>query len=213
MDPRLQLRVQRYGWDKAEPHYERFWAAQLEPAQERLLTLAALQPGEQVLDVAAGTGLVTFPAAEAVGPPGRVTATDLSEAMVEALRTGAAARGLANVTALRMDGEALDFASGSFDAALCALGLMYFPDPSRSLAPSAACSGPAAGRSPRCGEPGATAVGPTSFPIVEARWRRRCARSSSNSAPVTPSRPASSRGLPGSRGRAADHRAAVRLGG
>ncbi|MGE0440168.1 MAG: class I SAM-dependent methyltransferase [Gemmatimonadales bacterium] len=134
MDPRLQLRVQRYGWDKAEPLYERFWAAQLEPAQRRLLALANLRPGDRILDVAAGTGLVTFPAAEAVGPGGQVTATDLSEAMVESLRTGAVARGLANVTALRMDGESLDFPSASFDAALCALGLMYFPDPRRSLA-------------------------------------------------------------------------------
>ena len=45
MDARVQRRVQRYGWDKAAGYYERFWARQLEPAQRRLLELAALEPG------------------------------------------------------------------------------------------------------------------------------------------------------------------------
>ena len=44
MDARLQLRVQRYGWDKAAAHYESYWSAQLRPAQDRLLQLAALSP-------------------------------------------------------------------------------------------------------------------------------------------------------------------------
>jgi 2-polyprenyl-3-methyl-5-hydroxy-6-metoxy-1,4-benzoquinol methylase len=39
-------------------------------------------PGERVLDIACGTGLVTFPAARAVGPGGRVVGTDLSQEMV-----------------------------------------------------------------------------------------------------------------------------------
>lgn len=77
MDARLQLRVQRYGWDRASQHYERFWANQLAPARAALLDLAALAPGESVLDVACGTGLVTFPAANNVGRTGKVTGTDL----------------------------------------------------------------------------------------------------------------------------------------
>ena len=67
MDRRLQLRVQRYGWDRVGDDYGRFWARQVEPAQRRLLEMAALRPGERVLDVACGPGNVTFPAAEAVG--------------------------------------------------------------------------------------------------------------------------------------------------
>jgi hypothetical protein len=51
MDPALQRRVQRYGWDKAAASYERFWSAQLQPAQDRLLELAAIQPGDHVLDL------------------------------------------------------------------------------------------------------------------------------------------------------------------
>ena len=133
MDPRLQRRVQRYGWDKAAPLYEQHWQRQLAPAQLRLLELAALAPGERVLDVACGTGLVTFPAASAVGPTGAVLATDLSEAMVSTLAQEAVRRGLTQVAAQRMDAEALDVADASFDAVLCALGLMYVPDPVQAL--------------------------------------------------------------------------------
>lgn len=133
MDPRLQRRVQRYGWDRAAPHYERFWRAQLEPAQRRMLELAALRPGERVLDVACGTGLVTFPAAVAVGPGGRVLATDLSDEMVAAVRAEAERRDLAQVSSERMDAEALDVPDDAFDAALCGLGLMYCPDPGKAL--------------------------------------------------------------------------------
>src|SRR5438309_1677651 len=129
MDARLQRRVQRYGWDKAAAYYERYWSRQLDPAQRHLLTLAELKPGERVLDIACGTGLVTFPAADAVGPSGAVVATDLSEVMVARVAEESARRKLAQVTAQRMDAEALDCADASFDAALCALGLMYVPNP------------------------------------------------------------------------------------
>ncbi len=133
MDDRLQRRVQRYGWDKAASHYERFWAAQIAPSQTRLLELVDLQPGERVLDVACGTGLVTFQAATAVGPAGHVTGTDLSEQMVRQVREDAGRRNIRNVSFERMDAEDLRFPDGSFDAVLCALGLMYVPDPLASL--------------------------------------------------------------------------------
>ena len=129
MDARFQLRVQRYGWDKAADHYERAWQAQLAPAQKRLLELAALKPGERVLEVACGTGLVTFPAAHAVAAGGEVVATDISEVMVARLQSDAHAQGLDNIVTKRVDAEKLDLPEASFDVALCALGLMYVPDP------------------------------------------------------------------------------------
>lgn len=134
MDPRLQRRVQRYGWDKAAGSYEHYWQTQLAPAQQKLLAMASLRPGERVIDIACGTGLVTFPAAEQVGPTGRVLATDLSDAMVGRVRDEAADRGFEQVTTARMDAEALDVPDASFDVALCALGLMYVPDPVRACA-------------------------------------------------------------------------------
>lgn len=133
MEPRLQLRVQRYGWDKAAPHYEAYWSEQLRPAQDRLLDLAALRPGERVLDIACGTGLVTFRAADEVGPGGTVVATDISSTMVEHIESAAAGRGFANVTARRAHAEEQVFEPESFDAALCGLGLMYVPEPLAAL--------------------------------------------------------------------------------
>jgi ubiquinone/menaquinone biosynthesis C-methylase UbiE len=133
MDARLQRRIQRYGWDKASAEYERYWRDQLAPAQERLLALAALQPGERVLDVACGTGLVSLTAAMQVGPAGDVVATDISEDMVTRARQRAEDLGLPNVTFARRDAEDLQVDAGSFDAALCALGLMYVPDPRQAL--------------------------------------------------------------------------------
>ena len=133
MEPRLQLRVQRYGWDKAAAHYEAFWAAQLKPAQDRLLELAALRAGERVLDVACGTGLITFRAAEAVGPRGVVVATDISDEMIGHVQHIAAERGLPNITARRAHAEERVFEAATFDAVLCGLGLMYAPDPLEAL--------------------------------------------------------------------------------
>ena len=133
MDPRLQLRVQRYGWDRAAADYEGGWAEQLKPAQDLLLSMAALEPGERVLELACGTGLVTFPAAAAVGPGGQIIATDISDAMVAMVTAGAEQRGLAHLRAQRADAESFPFEDASFDAVLCGLGLMYAPDPMASL--------------------------------------------------------------------------------
>ena len=128
MDFRLQKRVQRYGWDRSAAHYERSWSAQLEPAQRLLLAMAALEPGEAVLDIACGTGLVSFPAAEAVGPTGSLVGTDISDTMVAMCRTRAEEHSPENMRFDRMEAESLRFEDGSFDVVLCALGLMYVTD-------------------------------------------------------------------------------------
>jgi len=133
MDPRLQRRVQRYGWDRAVAAYEEGWRAQLEPAHSLMLDMAALQPGERVLDVACGTGLVSFRVAEGVGARGAVVGTDISSEMVEAARRSAAERDVDNASFERSDAEALPFADGTFDAAVCGLGLMYVPDPVKAV--------------------------------------------------------------------------------
>jgi ubiquinone/menaquinone biosynthesis C-methylase UbiE len=130
MDARLQRRVQRYGWDLAAADYEALWQRQLVAAQSALLEAAALAPGERVIDVACGTGIVSAAAARAVGAGGQVLGIDIAEQMVAAARQ----RALPQAQFMRRDGETLDgIADASFDAALCALGLMYMPSPERAL--------------------------------------------------------------------------------
>jgi len=133
MDAKLQRRVQRYGWDKAASYYERSWQTQLEPAQSTLLDLAALEPGGEVLDVACGTGLVALKAAALIVPGGRIVGTDISEQMILAARDIAAGRGIANAQLERMEAEQSTFGDNSFDVVLCALGLMYVPDPEKAI--------------------------------------------------------------------------------
>ena len=133
MNAALQLRVQCYGWDLAEPLYEGLWARHLAPAQRRLLERAAVGPGERVLDVACGTGSVTIPAAWATGPRGKVLATDISAAMVRRTTTEAWQEGLGWIEARRANAEDEVAPHGTVDVALCAFGLMHVPDPVRAL--------------------------------------------------------------------------------
>ena len=133
MDARLQRRVQRYGWDLASNDYDPLWQEQLAPARAGLLALAKLAPGEHVLDLACGTGLVTLDAARSVGPHGTVLGTDISGQMIEIARQRAADQQLSNATFQRMDAQTLDLPDATFDVALCALGLMYVPEPHQAV--------------------------------------------------------------------------------
>lgn len=133
MDAALQRRVQRYGWDKAAAFYESFWQKQLLPAQNKLLELADLQPAEKIIDIACGTGLVSFRAAEITGDNGLVLGTDLSDKMVELSIIFAKQKNINNTSFQQMDAEELQTEDNLFDVALCALGLMYVPDPVKAL--------------------------------------------------------------------------------
>ena len=133
MDPRRQRRIQRYGWDLAVEAYEALWQAPLAQAQAKLLERAALAPGERVLDVAAGTGFVTFAAARAVGADGLAVGVDISGLMVETARRRADVRRIGNIRFERMDAARLTLPDAEFDVALCAMGLMYATDPVQAL--------------------------------------------------------------------------------
>jgi SAM-dependent methyltransferase len=131
MEPKLQIRVQRYGWDAASELYEDGWRAPLAPAQQTLLRVADIKPGERVIEAACGSGLVTRTLAEIVGPAGYVLATDLSQNMVDL--TARNTTGYGWVATARKSADDLG-EEGSFDAAVCALGLMYVPDPGKAAA-------------------------------------------------------------------------------
>lgn len=92
-----------------------------------LVALAALQPGERVLDVACGTGLVTRLAAPEVGPTGQVTGLDYNAGMLAVARSLPPPSG-ASVTWVEGDAGAMDFPDASFEVILCQQGLQFFPD-------------------------------------------------------------------------------------
>jgi ubiquinone/menaquinone biosynthesis C-methylase UbiE len=98
----------------------------------RMLELAALTPGERVLELACGPGGVGLEAASHVGPTGEVVLSDIAAGMTEIAEARAAARGLPNVSARVRDLEQIDEPDGSFDVVLCREGLMFAVDPARA---------------------------------------------------------------------------------
>lgn len=117
------------GWNEHTPDI-RAWLRQ---ASDAMLDMAGIGPGASVLDVAAGAGDQTLDIAERVGPAGRVLATDLSPAILALADMNARHAGFGNVRTLVADGEALSVPPSSFDAVVCRLGLMFFPDPLQGL--------------------------------------------------------------------------------
>jgi len=158
MEPSLQRRVQRYGWDKASAYYQDSWQAQLKPAQDKLLDLADIKKGEKIIDVACGTGLISFRAAEATGKDGFVFAVDISDKMIELANKITKENNFSNIKFERADAEELKTNDNEFDVSLCALGLMYVPNPVnalkemyRTLKPKGRCAVAVWGHRNNCG--------------------------------------------------------------
>ena len=97
-----------------------------------VLRAARLTLGQRVLDVATGTGISAAAVLDVVGPSGSVVATDVSPEMAEKTRQRLLRS--PNAAVAVEDGQALSFPEASFDAVLCSLGLMFFPEPARGLA-------------------------------------------------------------------------------
>ncbi len=116
------------GWER---HYDWFERQSRELAAW-LCDAAGLAPGQQVLDLACGSGQPAATAAARVRPGGRVAATDLSPEMVAVTRRTAERLGIDNLDAREMDMQALAFPDETFDAATCRFGLMFCPEPVRA---------------------------------------------------------------------------------
>ena len=97
----------------------------------RLLEIAGLRPGQTVLEVATGTGIAAYAAADIVGKSGGIVATDISPHMLDRARERLAS--FQNSSFSVEDGQALSFPDQSFDAVICNMGLMYFPDPGKGV--------------------------------------------------------------------------------
>lgn len=120
-----------YGGSATE-NYERFFVPAISaPLGTDLMDIAALRPGERVLDVACGTGVVARFAAERVGATGTVAGLDLNPGMLAVARS---------VTPPDMaidwheaSAEAMPLSDESFDVVLCQFGFQFFPDKPAAL--------------------------------------------------------------------------------
>lgn len=99
-----------------------------------LVDTAQIPEGSKVLDVACGRGAVLFPAAEQVGPSGKVIGIDLAEGMARETEAEIQRRVLVQAQARQMDAENLDFPAAFFDFVLCGFSLQFFPHLDRALA-------------------------------------------------------------------------------
>jgi ubiquinone/menaquinone biosynthesis C-methylase UbiE len=97
-----------------------------------LVAWCGLQPGQRVLDIAAGRGAVAGPAALAVGPHGEVVAIDNAPGMLRAL--SADHRDLPQLTTRVMDAHELDFPDARFDAVTCGFAFHFLDDPEQAIA-------------------------------------------------------------------------------
>ncbi|HUP69577.1 MAG TPA: methyltransferase domain-containing protein [Acidimicrobiales bacterium] len=116
------------------PAWERHRSRLFENARavsDWLVDQVAPQPGDTVLELAAGPGETGFLAAERIGASGLLISTDVGSGMVAAARRGAEASGLANVECRMMDAQDMDLPDHSLDGIICRFGLMIMPDPGR----------------------------------------------------------------------------------
>ena len=105
-------------------HALSFWDRFGRRTVERL----GLRPGELVLDVCCGAGASAIPAAEQVGPNGRVIAVDVAENMVKLAESKCLSRGLSNVEFRAGDMLNLGYPADRFDAVICVFGIFFVPD-------------------------------------------------------------------------------------
>ncbi len=118
-------------FDELAPDYDQSGVAFFAPIAERLVELLEVRRGERALDLGCGRGAVLLPLAVAVGPAGRVTAVDVSPAMV-ALAESAAA-GLDNVQLCCADATAPGLPERAFDVVASSLVLFFLPDPAAAV--------------------------------------------------------------------------------
>jgi ubiquinone/menaquinone biosynthesis C-methylase UbiE len=127
---------QRQMWNNAAAGWQNWWETIERGAQkvsDKIVELAEIKPGDNVLDIATGIGEPAVTAARRVMPNGKVLAIDISPQMLAIARTRTSSVGLGNIIEFREgDAEKLDLPDSSaakkFDAVLSRWGLMFLPN-------------------------------------------------------------------------------------
>jgi ubiquinone/menaquinone biosynthesis C-methylase UbiE len=113
--------------------YEKFYGPMIfQPCAEVLIDYAPPKPGEIVLDLACGTGIVTRLAAAKVSPGGRVVGVDINPDMLAAARRIPASEG-AQIEWIEGGAGSVELPGSSFDLVTCQQGLQFFKNPSAAL--------------------------------------------------------------------------------
>ena len=117
-------------WDTIASAYDEVVTPLAMSFAEELLGRVDVGPGVHVLDVAAGSGALSIPAARRGA---HVVATDIAGALIDGLRKRAKADGLTTIDARVMDGQALEFDDDTFDVSASQFGINLFPDLERGF--------------------------------------------------------------------------------
>jgi SAM-dependent methyltransferase len=131
-EPDEQRAASRQMWERAAEGWGsradrvRNWGM---PVSAAMIDGLGLQPGQRVLELAAGPGDTGFMAAELVRPGGTLISSDGAEAMLDVARARAAQAGIDNVEFSQLELEWIDLPTGSVDAVLCRWGIMLIVDP------------------------------------------------------------------------------------
>jgi ubiquinone/menaquinone biosynthesis C-methylase UbiE len=123
-------------WTNAAPLWQKWnhkFAIQTRAATDLVVRGAEVAHGMTVLDLASGTGEPALSLAKAVGPQGRVVATDLVPEMLEFAKENAAAQRISNIDFRLADAEQLPFPDREFDRVTCRFGIMFFPDIAKAM--------------------------------------------------------------------------------
>lgn len=124
-------------WERMAPGWDerRDWVWEASRAVGEWM-VAALdpQPGQEILELAAGAGDTGFAASTRLGDSGRLISTDFSARMVETARRRAQELGVANAQFRELDAERMELADDSVDGVLCRWGYMLMGDPAEALA-------------------------------------------------------------------------------
>jgi len=118
------------GWERRRAQIERT----TRPVTDWMVRALDPQPGDTVLELAAGPGDVGFAVAPLLGEEGRLISSDFSSEMLEVARRRAAELGLGNVEHRRIDAEDIPLEDDCVDGVLCRFGLMLMPDPEAAVA-------------------------------------------------------------------------------